>query len=463
MGVVMKLPSSPPSHADVIAKLSISNPDKALKLLLSLPNVEINGNYLHWDKLKYLTPPTGMSSEEWWATLKYSRSRAYKALPFVDKRGKPIFFSVTDGQLRELHWLDKNCAGSLHTDQSSMAPLSDSYSKDVYIVKMLINEAIYSSQIEGASTTKKAAKEMLYEGRPPHNRSEQMIYNNYRAMKFILDHKGESLTPLFILDLHKILSDNALDNPDAVGKFRITDDIFVLDPRDNEVLHVPPPASQIPGRIKTLCEFANSKEYGFFIHPIYRAILLHFMLAYDHPFEDGNGRTARGLFYWSAINSGYWLFEFISISSIIKRAVGQYAKAFLYTETDENDTTYFLSHQLTLIRRAVDELHAHVERRTKELKEVETLLDKNVALRQQLNSRQISLLRHALKHIGFVYTINEHKTYHNIAYESARKDLLEMGDKLNLFVKKMHGKAYVFEVPPDIERRITFKSKRTSR
>ncbi len=52
----------------------------------------------------------------------------------------------------------------------------------------------------------------------------------------------------------------------------------------------------------------------FFIHPVIRAILLHFMLAYDHPFVDGTGRTARALFYWSMAHQGYWLMDFISIT-----------------------------------------------------------------------------------------------------------------------------------------------------
>jgi Fic family protein len=73
------------------------------------------------------------------------------------------------------------------------------------------------------------------------------------------------------------------------------------------------------------------------------------MLGYDHPFLDGNGRTARALFYWAAANNGYWLMEFISISQIIKQSPAQYGKSFLYSEYDENDVTYFIVHQLSVI------------------------------------------------------------------------------------------------------------------
>jgi Fic family protein len=53
-----------------------------------------------------------------------------------------------------------------------------------------------------------------------------------------------------------------------------------------------------------------------FIHPVVRAIILHFMIGCGHLFVDGNGRTARALFYWSVLHQKYRLMEFISISCI---------------------------------------------------------------------------------------------------------------------------------------------------
>ena len=87
-------------------------------------------------------------------------------------------------------------------------------------------------------------------------------------------------------------------------------------------------------------------------HHHIRAIILHFWLAYGHPFVDGNGRTARALFYWAMLHEGYWLFEFISISNILRKAPAQYGLSFLYSETDDNDLTYFIVAQTKVIRRA---------------------------------------------------------------------------------------------------------------
>ena len=162
---------------------------------------------------------------------------------------------------------------------------------------------------------------------------------------------GDRLTPAAVLELQRILTADTFDGPDASGRLQTPDEerVVVVDRTDGGVLHRPPPAQQLPDRLQALCDFANgdSDDEESFIHPVVRAILLHFWLAYDHPFVDGNGRTARVLFFWSLRTKGYWLVEYLSISKILREAPGKYNRAFLLTETDEGDTTYFLLHQLT--------------------------------------------------------------------------------------------------------------------
>ena len=112
-----------------------------------------------------------------------------------------------------------------------------------------------------------------------------------------------------------------------------------------------------------MCSFANDRSSPGFMHPAIQSIILHFWLAYDHPFVDGNGRTARALFYWSMLHYGYWLFEYVSISQTIVRGSVQYGEAFLHTETDDNDLTYFIVYHLDVINRSIAELHRFIENR----------------------------------------------------------------------------------------------------
>src|SRR5262249_21171873 len=154
----------------------------------------------------------------------------------------------------------------------------------------------------------------------PRTRSEQMIFNNYQALLFLRRVVDQPLTPAIVFEVHRLLTEKTLDEPDAAGRLRRTDEHIHVSDEIGTVLHDPPPADQLAQRLEALCTFANSRESTPFIHPVIRSILLHLWLAYDHPFVDGNGRTARALFYWSMARHGYWLTEFLSISRIIKEA-----------------------------------------------------------------------------------------------------------------------------------------------
>lgn len=415
------------------------------------------GRYLHWDKLRHLTPPNGLTVEQWWLSTKLARGTLSKQLPLKDIEGEPFIFTLPDTIQRQLHWLDRYAAGSIQASEA----ITNSQTRNTYLIRSLVEEAINSSQLEGASTTRDVAKEMIRQNRDPESLDERMILNNYLAMQFIREIKEEQLTPSIVFELHRILTEGTLEKESASGCFRTKEDnIHVIDEVTNEYLHTPPPVNQLAQRLQALCDFANSEfdaDNESFMHPVVKAITLHFMLAYDHPFYDGNGRTARALFYWGMSRAGYWLMEFISISEIIKRAPVQYGRAFLYTETDDNDLTYFLIHQLDVIHQAVDALHNYLDKKVRGIGEAEQMLINNPRLKGKLNFRQLALLRHALKHNGFSYVVNEHQQSHGVSYDVARKDLLFMSDTLGLLDKVRRGKQYYFVAPRDLEYRINRK------
>lgn len=452
----MKIPLTPPPLAKLLKKLGT----KQLPLVLGGEvGAVVNGRYLHWDELRHRTAPDGLSHEAWWAGVKLARIGQLRALPFQDKHTRPILFGMPDPVLRALHELDRRVGSAVTMDK----PIVSSEDRDRYLVSSLIEEAITSSQLEGAVTTREEAKAMLRSGRAPRDRSEQMIANNFRVMEHIRELRNEPLSPKLVLAMHRIVSEDTLDDSSAVGRLRRADEkVSVMDAQHSLVLHEPPAAASLPQRLERLCAFANQTEGEPFVHPVVRAILLHYMMGYDHPFVDGNGRTARALFYWSLARSGYWLMEYVSISRLIKQAPAQYGRAYLYSETDENDTTYFILHQLTIIERAIDALYNYLAMKADEQRSAERLLRHAPALADQLNHRQVALLTHALKHAGHGYTVESHRRSHRVALQTARTDLLSLV-KFKLLEAGKRGRASIFYAPGDLRARIEAAVQKTGK
>jgi Fic family protein len=280
-----------------------------------------------------------------------------------------------------------------------------------------------------------------------------MILNNYNALRFMRREVEKQLTPDLVLELHKIVTDGTLDDPEAAGRLQQPgeDRVAVFDRRSDLIVHEPPAAELLPERLQLMCDFANSREHqGGFMHPVVRSILLHLWMGYDHPFEDGNGRTARALFYWSMESQGYWVTEYLSISKILRAAPAQYGRAYLYTETDDFDTTYFILYQLSVIRRAIEELHVYLRRKMKEVKEIENLMRAS----DSFNYRQLALLGDAVRHPGHRYTISSHARSHNVTHEAARRDLLDL-TRRGLLERMRMGRKHSFSAVGHLESKLS--------
>ena len=435
----------PPLAPEPVATLLPRHSDNLASILQSWKSPTVGGRYLHWDELRHRPAPEGLSNEQWWLAIKLARSSQYRALPLADLNERPLVFMLPDLVQEALHRIDSRMSGL------KAANLPDE--QDRFIINSLIHEAIASSRLEGASTTQANGVEMLRSGRRPRDRSERMIANNYRAMQAVRHMADQPLSRDGLLELHAMITRETLDDPADAGRLQQPGDerVHVSDVTGGKVLHRPPPAKELPVRVQRMIRFANQEdEDQAFIHPIVRAIALHFWLAYDHPFADGNGRTARALFYWSALRSNYRLFEFISISWHMAYAPTRYARSFLHTETDGADLTYFLAHQAVLLLRAINGVEQYIAEKTEQCEAVENMLTHSTGF----NHRQLALLAHALKHPSTRYSVRSHRTSHNVANGTARSDLLELAKWGLLERKRSDGRSYAYLAPADLEPRI---------
>jgi Fic family protein len=442
----VKLPQQPPSLPEILKEAG--NDSEALRRLLTANNdpVDSKNRYLHWDDMRSRTPPDGLSRSEWWFTTAQARRSVSRELPLLSVTGEPFRFSNVDVVQEMVHRIDQKASGHILADDV----VTNLRSSDRYLVSSLIEEAITSSQMEGASTTRRVAKEMLETGRKPLNHSEQMILNNFKAMIFAQELAETPLTPDEVLALHRVVSEDTLSKPDNVGRLQTPDeDRVTVCWHDGTVLHQPPPATELPHRLEEMCRFANGETPQGFIHPVVRAIILHFSLAYDHPFEDGNGRTARALFYWAMLHEDYWLTQYLSVSSILHKAPVQYARSYLLTETDDNDITYFVLYQLNVIERAIQSLNEYLSRKMAETREIERLIHGS----SRLNHRQLLIMQDALRDADEPFTIAAQSRRNRVTYQTARTDLLGL-EALGLLSKHHRGNKFVFRAPPDLSDRL---------
>ena len=444
----MKKPLPPPDVAQLLAEIAAEDPQRMIDLFASGRAVDDKGRYLHWDQMRHRQPPEGLTLQEWWARTAVSRMSQARTLPVTGTDGRPFRLTNIDRIQEMVHRIDQQASGRIETDDI----VANVGSRNRYLVSSLVEEAITSSLLEGAATTRRVAKELLRTHREPRDTSERMILNNYSAMRKAQEiaGSGEPLAPDHVLELHRIVTDGTLDDESESGRLqRPGEDRVVVEWDHAQVLHVPPPAEELPARLERFCAFANGDVGEGFLHPVVRAILLHFWIGYDHPFADGNGRTARALFYWSMLRSGYWLAQYISISSILRKSLREYVLSYLYTETDSNDVTYFVIHQLEVLELAIEELRTHLGRRVSEISAVERLL-RGVA---DLNHRQLAVIGEALRDPDAYFTIAGHERVHRVAYQSARTDLLGL-QSLGVLSRVQSGKKFEFWPVDDLSGRL---------
>lgn len=389
--------------------------DELIKLGRYSEFIETEGSrYYYFDKWKYKAKEWGVDAASLWAAVKSNRRISNSPLTISEIPGFTFSIGTPSLVQKLLHEFDMNLGGSLQGD--TIIPTEE---KERYLISSLMEEAIASSQIEGAATTRKVAKEMLESNRKPTNTSEQMILNNYEAMKWIAANKQSPFTIGNINKVHSILTKSTLLNQEEEGAFRKMDDINVVDVQTGNAVYIPPAFEHLEMLMNAFCAFANDQDKRiFFLHPITKGIILHFLIGYIHPFVDGNGRTARTVFYWYLLKKGYWLIEYMSVSRIILNSKAQYARAYLCTEQDENDLTYFVIYNLNSIHKALEDLKKYIQRKSAERQNAMTLLRNT-----NFNNRQILLIQEVIQDHFVYFTVQQVQNRFGVSNQTARNDL----------------------------------------
>ena len=371
--------------------------------------------YAYWNDVKYKRINGFADSEAIWNFLKTLR-RA-KSIDVYSNYN--LHFSLTNQMMRLCHLFDMNFGGSWGSE--SIIPKDNSQR---FLISSIIEEAISSSQMEGASTTRNVAKEMLRKNITPKDKSQRMIYNNFQTIQYLSAHTKEPLTVELILQIHKLMTDKTMENPNDCGTFRKNNDVVVEDAITHEIVHTPPSYSEIPNAIEWLVDFANNDNPDHFIHPIIKATIIHFFISYLHPFVDGNGRTARALFHWYMLKEGYWLTQYMSISRIIYKTKASYEKSFLYAEADENDMGYFITYHLNALQKAFEQLKDYISKKIAKQRDQNRLLKLG-----NITQRQAEILYMLLKDDNEIVTVKDISSKLLVTPTTAKHDLIGLVER----------------------------------
>lgn len=314
----------------------------------------------------------------------------------------------------------------------------------------LREEAIATCVLDGVPVDRAAAGEMLETGRMPRSRAEHAVWNAHFALRWVLSHplRVDAPSPDDILTLHSMLLGTAADVPDAAGRLRLPGES--LDAAGAAPIDVAAPdAVELSSRLEKLCAFLGYQpalgmlDFG-------KAAVVHFWVAYERPFVEGNGRLARLLHYWLLADRAYGgrrLAAVVSLSSLLLRIRPAYARWFREARADDNDLGYFLHPLLQL-------LTGGLKRSVRMLRALEDAqATANRVHPGALNERQVDVLARVTRHPDRRLTVEAHRRRHGVVYETARTDLLSLAD-LGLLSQATQGRAFVFSAAADLAERL---------
>ena len=280
--------------------------------------------------------PTDVFSQDLWDYIIDKRKSSMYAVQLKDASGGSLWYCKEGINATYIDIISKSA------DANIFDGLSANYAAEA-LSEMLLDEAISSSLIEGAHSTKLRIKELLKLKLAPATVDEQMIMNNYYALRYIIDNIQHSLDQKQIFAINNIISKDIFADIIAEQGYRIDKVIAPISQLEDTVN---PPSEGVPIYMEALITFINTVDN---IPPFIKAAIFHYYFLYVSPFRASNGCNARALSYMYYIKNGYGFFKLYSLSSIISENIGRYYKAIRDVQDNAGDLTYFINFMLEMM------------------------------------------------------------------------------------------------------------------
>lgn len=366
--------------------------------------------------------PVSVSIRQFWPELERERRRHSQELPLPDQSGKPFWFVLTGG-------IEKQCDAIAELARRDIAFTGPEF--DALFQNAVVDEAVYSSVIEGTFNSREQAAEFIRRNKQPRNKSEQMVKNNYDALTYVLEHLEDEINEETILQIARIVTRSGAEV--QVTGYR--DGAVYVTGREG-VVYTPPQADAVPEMMRLLVEFIQKSE----LHPLLKACIAHFYFVYVHPFGDGNGRTARALSYMMLLQAGYDFFRYFSISGVVAEERGKYYRSMRNVEDSDGDMTYFIDAYSGMLARTVEKMEHHLKYHVLARQKLKALEQNGT-----LNERQLKGAKWLLEGSNSSVTVEAWRRNYKVVTETARRDLLALCDA-GLLSRELDGRKAVFRV-----------------
>jgi len=438
----MKLKKPPAIIDKPLSKIATEAPEKMEAYLDFFSATDNKGRYFHYDELRHRID-AGLDHRYVWSLTKAARSRQQCKLFTLGEPPEQCGFVFTPLMQQAISEIDRN------TTRASLewicSQIGEQSQVDYLLNDLIEDESISSSQLEGAATTTQVAKDMIKKGRKPRSEDEKMILGNYRLMLYAWEQRRKPLSIDLICAMHKIGVEGINDRTYTPGIFRQTDDVHVVD-ADGQIVHTPPLAKHLTARLQHIATWFNHYQTDepdpAFLHPLIIAIALHFVIGFEHPFRDGNGRVARALFYWYLFKHDFAAFRYIAISVLLKKAPVKYGKSYLYSETDGMDLTYFIEYQCSTIIKAINQFKAACKTVALEIEQFNSWLWDS-GLHKQLSEKQRTVFQVAKSGMATEFSIRSVENNLACSYNTAASVLNGLVE-LKLFGKVKRGREWFY-------------------
>ncbi len=265
-------------------------------------------------------------------------------------------------------------------------------------------------------------------------RDVQEVLNYRNVVKWIDEQEPEVASNLFSEETFKRLHGltmNKLLTEDQIGHYR-RKQVIVKGAGEaaGQVVFRPPVSVEVPYLIEDFFKWLNSAEAKK-IHPIFRAAITHYQLAYIHPFTEGNGRTARAMASLVMCVTDYDFKRFFSLEEYFDSDVESYYSALQSVQQNEDaDMTYWLEYFCYGLALEVEKVKEKVLKLSKDLK-----MKKELGRQVALSERQIVVLE-MLQDQGEITSKEAQEVLPNVSVDTILRDLKDLIDK---GVVKKHG------------------------